>query len=98
MVELVRSLRIRPAFLVAKGGITSSDLATRALGVRRAVVLGQIIPGVPVWRMGPETRFPSMPYIVFPGNVGDLHALADVYRRMSRSAPLPQQPLTLSLP
>ncbi len=97
LVELVRSLRQRPAFLVAKGGITSSDLATRALGVRRAMVLGQIMPGVPVWRMGPETRFPNMPYIVFPGNVGDLHALADVYRRMCRSALLPQQPLILSI-
>lgn len=98
LVELVRSLRKRPAFLVAKGGITSSDLATRALGVRRAVVLGQIVPGVPVWRLGPESRFPGMPYIVFPGNVGDLQALADVYGRMGRRASSPQPSLSLTNP
>jgi uncharacterized protein YgbK (DUF1537 family) len=62
--------RARPAFVVAKGGITSSDLATRALGVRRALVLGQIQPGVPVWRLGDESSLPGAPYIVFPGNVG----------------------------
>ena len=66
--------------------------------MRRAMVLGQIVPGVPVWRLGPETRFPGMPYIVFPGNVGDLHSLADVYSRMCRSAPVPQHSLSLSNP
>lgn len=90
LVELAHSLQKRPAFLVAKGGVTSSDLATRALGVRRAMVLGQIVPGVPVWRLGPESRFPGMPYIVFPGNVGDLQALAEVYGLMRRGASLPQ--------
>ncbi|MEQ2005284.1 MAG: four-carbon acid sugar kinase family protein [Limisphaerales bacterium] len=98
LVELVHSLRQRPAFLVAKGGITSSDLATRALGVRRAMVLGQIMPGVPVWQLGPESRFPGMPYIVFPGNVGDSHALAEVYGRMRRRASSPQHSLSLTNP
>ena len=65
-------------FLIAKGGITSSDIATRALGVRRAIVLGQVAPGVPVWRLGPESRFPSLPYVIFPGNVGDDCTLAEI--------------------
>jgi uncharacterized protein YgbK (DUF1537 family) len=68
----------RPGFVVGKGGITSSDVGTRALGARRAVVLGQIRPGVPVWRLGPETRFPGLPYVVFPGNVGGPETLAEV--------------------
>ena len=61
--------------MVSKGGITSSVLATDALNVRRAQVLGQILPGVPVWQLGPEARYPGMPYVVFPGNVGGPDAL-----------------------
>ena len=34
-------------------------------------MLGQIRPGVPVWRTGPESRFPGIPYVIFPGNVGE---------------------------
>lgn len=60
-----------PAFVVAKGGITSSDVGVKALGVRKARVLGQIQPGVPVWQTGEESRFPGIPYVIFPGNVGE---------------------------
>jgi len=76
LVEVLRRLPIRPRYLVAKGGITSSDLATDALSVRQAWVLGQIIPGVPVWRLGEESKYPGLPYVVFPGNVGGPDALA----------------------
>ena len=80
LVEVLRRLPVRPAYLAAKGGITSSDLATDALSVRRARVLGQIIPGVPVWRLGPESKYPDLPYVVFPGNVGGPAALASTIR------------------
>ncbi|MBL9192930.1 MAG: hypothetical protein JNJ82_11310 [Opitutaceae bacterium] len=83
LVEVTRRLSQAPCYLIAKGGITSSDLATLGLGVRRAMVAGQLLPGVPVWRLGSETRFPSMPYVVFPGNVGDDQALADAVTRLS---------------
>ena len=69
--RLVGQLGIAPAFVVAKGGITSSDVGTKALGVKRANVLGQIQPGIPVWQTGAESRFPGMPYVIFPGNTGD---------------------------
>ncbi len=75
LVEIVLALRERPRWLVAKGGITSSEVATAALGVRRALVLGQALPGVPGWQLGPETRWPGLGYVVFPGNVGDAEAL-----------------------
>lgn len=82
LIELVRGLRAPPAFLVAKGGITSSDIATRGLGVERAIVRGQILPGVPVWELGPEAKFPGLPYVVFPGNVGGPEALRDAVQRL----------------
>ena len=80
LIQIVRQLPIPPKFLIAKGGITSSDIATKALAVRRATVLGQLVPGVSVWRLGPESRFPQLPYIIFPGNVGDSNALLDAFR------------------
>jgi uncharacterized protein YgbK (DUF1537 family) len=78
LVSIVRSISVQPRYLLAKGGITSSDIATRGLDVERALVLGQILPGVPVWRLGPESRYPDMVYLVFPGNVGGPGALAEV--------------------
>lgn len=84
LVAIVESIRTRPRYLVAKGGITSSDLAVRALGVRRAIVCGQILPGVPVWQLGPESRCPGLIYIVFPGNVGEPGSLAEIAAALRR--------------
>jgi uncharacterized protein YgbK (DUF1537 family) len=84
LVTIVRAIEARPRYLLAKGGITSSDVATQGLEVTRALVLGQILPGVPVWQLGPESRHPGMPYIVFPGNVGGPGALAEIVEMLAR--------------
>jgi len=73
--SLVSRLEIEPAFVVAKGGITSSDIGTKALRVEYANVLGQICPGVPVWQTDGGSKFPQIPYVIFPGNVGDVDTL-----------------------
>ncbi len=83
LIRVVRLIERRPRFVVAKGGITSSDTATQGLGIRRARVLGQILPGVPVWQAGVESRWPGVPYIVFPGNVGGPEAMATVVGLLS---------------
>jgi uncharacterized protein YgbK (DUF1537 family) len=80
LVEVVRTLSARPRLVIAKGGITSSDVAIHGLDMRRATVLGQISPGVPVWAMGPESRYPGMSLVVWPGNVGVPDALRDLVR------------------
>ena len=85
LIFLIQNLTVAPRYLIAKGGITSSDTATLGLGVRRALVLGQALPGVPVWQLGPEAKFPGLGYVVFPGNVGSDTALADLVARLSRS-------------
>ena len=69
--SLVGGLSVIPKFVIAKGGITSSDVGTKALGVKRANVLGQIEPGIPVWQTSAESKFPGIPYVIFPGNVGE---------------------------
>jgi uncharacterized protein YgbK (DUF1537 family) len=84
LITLLGMLSGKPRYLLAKGGITASDVATKGLSVRRAMVLGQILPGVPVWRLGEESRYPGLPYIVFPGNVGNSEALADVIKMLRR--------------
>jgi uncharacterized protein YgbK (DUF1537 family) len=82
LVEIVANIGTVPSFIIAKGGITSSDLATNALHVKRARVIGQIIPGVPVWRLGEESAFPGLLYVVFPGNVGGDDALSVALTRL----------------
>ncbi|WP_020530465.1 four-carbon acid sugar kinase family protein [Flexithrix dorotheae] len=82
LVQIVRNLSEKPRYVLAKGGITSSDVATKGLGIRRAKVLGQIIPGVPVWEQGTESKFPQVPYIVFPGNVGGNDAISNVIKSL----------------
>jgi len=74
----VGMLKVTPSFVVAKGGITSSDVGTKALMVKCAKVLGQIQPGIPVWQTGEESLFPGTPYIIFPGNVGEVDTLRKV--------------------
>ncbi len=62
------------AWVLAKGGITSSDIATEGLQIRRALVVGQLFPGiVSVWVNQSEDseRLRGLPLIVFAGNVGD---------------------------
>lgn len=75
--SLVGRLGITPSFVIAKGGITSSDVGTKALAVKKANVLGQIRPGIPVWQTGEESKFPMTPYIIFPGNVGEITTLKE---------------------
>ena len=75
--SLVGRLTVTPAFVIAKGGITSSDVGTKALAVKKANVLGQIRPGIPVWQTGEESKFPKTPYVIFPGNVGEVSTLRE---------------------
>ncbi|MBT2597623.1 four-carbon acid sugar kinase family protein [Arthrobacter sp. ISL-72] len=72
-----------PRFVIAKGGITSSDVAAHGLEIRHAIVRGPMLPGiVSLWEPvdGPAK---GIPYIVFAGNVGDDQSLSDVTRKLS---------------
>ena len=81
LVRILKGITIRPKLIIAKGGITSSDLASKALSAEKALVLGPVIPGVPVWLMDGESKFPGIIYVVFPGNVGDDSSLLEVCRK-----------------
>jgi uncharacterized protein YgbK (DUF1537 family) len=83
LVAVVRRIETKPSCVIVKGGITSSDVAAKGLGIRKARALGQVLPGVPVIRTGAECRWPDVPYVIFPGNVGDEHALRRVYEMLT---------------
>ena len=85
LIEVVDGIQVEPRFVIGKGGITCSDLATGGLGIRAARVAGQILPGVPVWVASAGGRWPGIPYVVFPGNVGDEGAVARVVQALRAS-------------
>lgn len=81
LTTLLGMVTVQPKFILAKGGITSSDVAVKSLKIQRATVLGQLIKGVPVWKADENAKFPAIPYIVFPGNVG---TAADLYNALKK--------------
>jgi len=76
LVDVVRRLPYTPAYLVAKGGITSHDILTQGLHIKSARVLGQVVTSVPC------VMTADFPYIIFPGNVGDEKSLSEVYLKL----------------
>ena len=82
LTNVVKFLDVQPQFIIAKGGITSSDVATIGLGIEKAFVLGQIKSGIPVWETQEESKFPHIPYIIFPGNVGEVSTLQEIVEEL----------------
>lgn len=82
LTSIANQLTVKPKFIIAKGGITSSDVATIGLEIQKARVLGQIENGVSVWDSGEKSKFPHMPYIIFPGNVGHRKSLKNVVEKL----------------
>lgn len=82
LVSIVSHLSYRPSWLVAKGGITSHDILTKGLCVRTAQVMGQILSGVPCLRTAQDAAIPNLPYVIFPGNVGEEDSLAQVFEKL----------------
>ena len=56
--DAARQKEIATILMRRTGDPFTEAFATRGLGVKRAMVLGQILPGIPVWEFGSETRFP----------------------------------------
>lgn len=78
--QIVKARRL--AFVLAKGGITSSDVATEALAIDRHGSAARCCRAS--CHYGNRCRGPQkgLPYVVFAGNVGDEHSLADVIDRL----------------
>ena len=84
LMAIVQELPADIGFLISKGGITSNDVLSTGLNLPTARLLGQILAGCSVVRTPADhPRFPDLPVVLFPGNVGDANALATVYTRLA---------------
>ncbi|KAG7368843.1 sugar-binding N-terminal domain containing protein [Nitzschia inconspicua] len=85
LMKIVQKLPPTTGFLISKGGITSNDVLSQGLRLRTSRVIGQILPGCSVVCCPSDhPRFPEMPVVIFPGNVGDKYSLATALSRLAR--------------
>jgi len=89
LMDIVKRLPETLGFLISKGGITSNDVLSDGLALKASRVLGQILAGCSVVKCPHDhPRYPDLPVVIFPGNVGDEPALATVYRRLANAKAL----------
>ena len=83
LMDVVKGLPKSIGFLISKGGITSNDVLSVGLNLTAARLLGQILPGCSVIQTEADhPQFPSLPVVLFPGNVGDKDGLVAVWSRL----------------
>jgi uncharacterized protein YgbK (DUF1537 family) len=83
LVEIVKKTQKKASCIIAKGGTTASDILVKGLGVKRARVAGQVLPGVPLLCLPAIKGDRYITYIIYPGNVGDRESLAGVYKTVA---------------
>lgn len=83
LMSMVHAFPKTLGYIISKGGITSNDMLSLGLAISSARIVGQILPGCSVVLTPHDhPRFPNIPVVIFPGNVGDEMALATVYNRL----------------
>jgi uncharacterized protein YgbK (DUF1537 family) len=84
LMAIVQQLPADIGFLISKGGITSNDVLSDGLKLPMVRLLGQILAGCSVVQTAADhPRFPLLPVVLFPGNVGNDSALATVYQKLA---------------
>ena len=83
LMAIVQGLPEGIGYLVSKGGITSNDTLSLGLNLPAVRLLGQIYPGISmVLTPADHPRFPNLPVVLFPGNVGEADTLVLIHRRL----------------
>lgn len=86
LMDVVRGLPPTLGFLISKGGITTNDVLSKGLALSTSRVVGQILPGCSVVCCpSSHPRYPEMPVVIFPGNVGNHYGLATVFQRLAKA-------------
>ncbi len=81
LARVVATLDGVPDVVLAKGGITSAVTLRVGLGAVSALVVGPVADGIALWQVSRPGR-ETLPYVVFPGNVGGDRLLAEVAARI----------------
>ncbi|MDP6095342.1 MAG: four-carbon acid sugar kinase family protein [Gammaproteobacteria bacterium] len=79
VINIMRQLKNAPGWVVAKGGITSYNVAKKGLNLKQALVKGQIKNGIPVWAADSGAIL-----IIVPGNVGEEDTLTQIIRELKK--------------
>ncbi|MFS8837100.1 four-carbon acid sugar kinase family protein [Synechococcus sp. R6-5] len=83
LMGVVQGLPEGIGYLISKGGITSNDTLSTGLDLPAVRLLGQIYPGISmVITPSDHPRFPNLPVVLFPGNVGEADTLLLLHRRL----------------
>jgi len=83
LISIINGVTATPRYLAVKGSITASDIATRSLNVRRAVAMGEIVPGAPVWAIGSNKHGQrKRSFVIMPGEVGEQDTLLQLVRSL----------------
>ena len=83
LMGVVQGLPPGIGYLISKGGITSNDTLSTGLDLPAVRLLGQIYPGISmVITPSDHPRFPNLPVVLFPGNVGEADTLLLLHRRL----------------
>jgi len=77
LICAVEELSVSSDIVVSKGGITSAEVARTGIGADDAWVVGQILPGISVWRLK-DRRARELLLVIVPGSVGDSDTLMKV--------------------
>ena len=75
LAAILAGARAGADVVVSKGGITSAVNVRDGFGAREALVVGPLAEGIALWQVE------GSDLVVFPGNVGDDAALADLVER-----------------
>ena len=82
--ELAAQLPPDLGYIISKGGNTTNQLLNKGLNLNKAFLLGQILPGCCLVKAPMHHRFPALPIVLFPGNVGDRHSLITAFQRLEK--------------
>jgi uncharacterized protein YgbK (DUF1537 family) len=83
LMGVVQGLPEGIGYLISKGGITSNDTLSVGLNLPAVRLLGQVYPGISmVITPSDHPRFPNLPVVLFPGNVGEADTLLLLHRRL----------------
>ena len=83
LISIINKVQVKPNYIICKGSTTADYISKHNFNVNKAIVLGQVGPGVSVWELGSESRIPGMKFIVFAGNIGDNDLLVKIVENLS---------------
>ena len=78
IAQIVKELKHDIGYLVSKGGITSNTILSEGFNIESAYLEGQVITGVSLLRVNITETNTCIPFVTFPGNIGEPNSLEKV--------------------